>query len=284
MRQAGGQSGVPDLTISRVAFAMNASKQTATATATATAPPAQVATPVFNPDGGEYVITQPRSVTISTTTANANMRYTLNGTIPSQTNGNLIASNHGTVSVTPTSEGTTLRAIAFAPGMSDSDVHEATYTYIGGNMPNPDGTNSIPSGITPGYDANGNLIAYKGWSYTYDAQDRLTGARGTQKGSATVLGRKSKFRIFEEVVGEDDELSHEGSESEFFWFATSDETEVERSEDRVVPGGDEGGHVEDRADLRAAAEDMALTAELTAVVVKGSDAGEGGGLGIGEGT
>jgi hypothetical protein len=81
------------------------------------------------------------------------MRYTLNGTTPSQTNGVLIASNHGTVSVTPTSEGTTLRAIAFAPGMSDSGVHEATYTYIGGNGPNPGGTDSVQSGITPGYDA-----------------------------------------------------------------------------------------------------------------------------------
>ncbi len=51
-----------------------------------------------------------------------------------------------------------------------------------------------------------------------------------------------------------------------------------------MAGGDERCHVKDRADRRAAAEDMALTAELTAVVVKGSDAGEGGGLGIGEGT
>jgi hypothetical protein len=103
------------------------------------------------------------------------------------------------------------------------------------------------------------------------------------KGSATVLDGKGKVGIFQEVIGEDDELSHEGGEGEFFRFATSDETEVERSEDRVVAGGDEGGHVKDRAELRAAAEDVALTAELTAVVVKGSDAGESGGLGIGEG-
>lgn len=51
-----------------------------------------------------------------------------------------------------------------------------------------------------------------------------------------------------------------------------------------MAGGDERSHVKDRADLRAAAEDVALTAELATVVVKGSDAGEGGGLGIGEGT
>lgn len=60
-------------------------------------------------------------------------------------------------------------------------------------------------------------------------------------GSATVLGRKDKIRIFEQVVGEDDELSHKGGEGEFFGFAASEQTEVERSEDRVVAGGDERG-------------------------------------------
>lgn len=98
------------------------------------------------------------------------MRYTLNGTIPSQTNGVLIDSNHGTASVTPTSDGTTLRAIAFAPGMSDSEVQEATYTYIGGNGAALMGIESNQSAIAPDYDGNGNLIAYKGWSFTYDAQ------------------------------------------------------------------------------------------------------------------
>jgi hypothetical protein len=107
---------------------------------------------------------------------------------------------------------------------------------------------------------------------------------GEAKGSATVLDRKDKVRVFQQLVGEDDELSHEGGESEFFSFSPSEETEVERPEDRVVARSDERGHVKDRADLRAAAEDVALTAELTAVMVKGSDAREGGGLGIGEGT
>jgi hypothetical protein len=86
------------------------------------------------------------------------------------------------------------------------------------------------------------------------------------------------------VVGEDDELSHEGREGEFLGFAASEETEVKRSEGRVVARGDERGHVKDRADLGAAAEDVAVTAELTAVVVKGSDTREGGSVGLGEGT
>ena len=87
-------------------------------------------------------------------------------------------------------------------------------------------------------------------------------------GSATVLDGKNKIRVFEEVVGEDNELSHKSGESEFFGFAASEETTVEGPEDRVVAGGDEGGHVKNGADLGAAAEDVALSAELTAVVVK----------------
>ena len=53
---------------------------------------------------------------------------------------------------------------------------------------------------------------------------------------------------------------------------------VEGFEDGVVAGGDEGGHGERGADLGAAAADAALTPELTAVVVEGGDAGEGGGF------
>ena len=59
------------------------------------------------------------------------------------------------------------------------------------------------------------------------------GRRIWEKGSASVLGCKKKFGAFQEVVGEDDEFSHEGSESEFFWLCRSEEKEVERSEDRL---------------------------------------------------
>ena len=51
-----------------------------------------------------------------------------------------------------------------------------------------------------------------------------------------------------------------------------------------MAGGDEGGHVKHGADFGAATEDVALTAELTTVVIKWSDASEGGCLGLGEGT
>jgi RHS repeat-associated protein len=110
------------------------------------------------------------------------MRYTLNGTTPSESNGTLIAASSGSVSVTPTTEGTTLQAIAFKAGMTDSDVYAATYYYDGGNMPQEGGTDSNQSSVTPGYDANGNLIAYKDRTYSYDAQNRLRTVKsnGTQ--------------------------------------------------------------------------------------------------------
>ena len=48
-----------------------------------------------------------------------------------------------------------------------------------------------------------------------------------------------------------------------------------KEEDGVVAGGDEGGHVEEGADLGAAAGGVALAAERAAVVVEASDAGAG---------
>jgi Chitobiase/beta-hexosaminidase C-terminal domain len=91
-----------------------------------------VATPFFNRNGGEFAITQARPVTISTTTVGAKIYYTVNGTIPnpSQNNGIVIPSNRGTNGDTNRDPGTTLRAIAFADGMSDSDMQEANIKYV----------------------------------------------------------------------------------------------------------------------------------------------------------
>jgi RHS repeat-associated protein len=108
-------------------------------------------------------------------------------------NGVEIPSNRGNLSVTPTtSPGTTLRAMAFAEnGMSDSELQEANFLYLGPHPGEADPSSatlsavfdSPPAGVgspsasfAPGYDHNGNLISYKGWSYSYDAQNRLTRA------------------------------------------------------------------------------------------------------------
>jgi hypothetical protein len=79
----------------------------------------QVAAPVLSPVGGTYPEAQ--SVTVSTTTAGASMRYTTDGTTPSP--------GGGTVYTGPISIGTntTLKVIAYAAGMSNSPVTAGDY-------------------------------------------------------------------------------------------------------------------------------------------------------------
>ena len=79
-----------------------------------------VATPTFNPPAGSYGSTQP--VTISTTTSGASIRYTTDGSTPSETVGTVYG---GPVSV---SSNLTLKAIAYESGMTDSQVASAAYT------------------------------------------------------------------------------------------------------------------------------------------------------------
>jgi hypothetical protein len=85
-----------------------------------TAATAQVAAPVFAPVAGSYSSAQ--SVTISSSTSGASIRYTTNGTMPTSSTGSLYA---GSVAIGST---TTLKAIAYKSGMSDSTVTSGTYT------------------------------------------------------------------------------------------------------------------------------------------------------------
>ena len=79
----------------------------------------RAAAPTFTPPGGTYSDAQ--SVTLGTTTSNATIRYTTDGSTP--TSASPVYS--GPIPVTRT---TTIRAIATATGMIDSDVSTATYT------------------------------------------------------------------------------------------------------------------------------------------------------------
>jgi Chitobiase/beta-hexosaminidase C-terminal domain/Bacterial Ig domain len=90
-------------------------------------PPSQVATPTFSPAAGSY--TTP--VSIGTITGGATIRYTTDGTIPTET--------HGTVYSTPISlaSTTTIMAIAYEAGFTDSAVASATYTVGGGTVATP---------------------------------------------------------------------------------------------------------------------------------------------------
>jgi RHS repeat-associated protein len=190
-----GGGGGPSPTVAPTATATATPTATATATATPPAPPvtatpaSQVSTPTFNPDGGTWLITQQRTVTVTTSTIGANMRYTINGAPPTSTTGTLISGSSGTVTVTPSPLGATLRVIAYKAGMIDSQVHEAVFYYENENGGNSNMAQPIDGGPGGGgvvidggdqptisYDNNGNLIHYKEWNYRYDAQNRLTEA------------------------------------------------------------------------------------------------------------
>jgi hypothetical protein len=88
-------------------------------------PPPQVAAPSFSPGAGTYSSTQ--TVTISTTTSGASIRYTTDGSTPSETAGTIYSSP---VSISATA---TLKAIAYASGLTDSNVTSAAYTI--GSVP-----------------------------------------------------------------------------------------------------------------------------------------------------
>jgi len=80
----------------------------------------QVAAPAFSPAGGSY--TSAQTVTISDSTSGATIHYTTDGSTPSETNGAVYSAP---VSISAT---TTLQAIAYESGFTDSTVTSAAYT------------------------------------------------------------------------------------------------------------------------------------------------------------
>jgi uncharacterized protein (DUF1800 family) len=94
--------------------------QTGTARVTLIQPAGTVAPPTFSPAAGTYTTGQ--TVTLSTTTTGASIRYTTNGTTPSETVGTIYSAGF---SVAATA---TVKAIAYKAGLTDSAVVTATYT------------------------------------------------------------------------------------------------------------------------------------------------------------
>ncbi len=104
-------------TISAIATDTSGNSAIASVTVTVSNP---AATPAFNPPAGVYSGTQ--MVSITTTTPNATIRYTTDGSNPTETSG-IVYSGPITISAT-----TVLNAIAYANGVADSSIALATYT------------------------------------------------------------------------------------------------------------------------------------------------------------
>ena len=100
--------------------------QSAVASATYTSQAGQAATPTFSPAAGFYTTAQ--SLTISTTTPNATIYYTIDGTTPTTSSTKYTAA----VSVGATE---TLSAVAVASGLTNSSVASGLYTINPGGIP-----------------------------------------------------------------------------------------------------------------------------------------------------
>ncbi|HTQ31542.1 MAG TPA: choice-of-anchor tandem repeat GloVer-containing protein [Opitutaceae bacterium] len=85
--------------------------------------------PVFSPAAGTYTSTQ--TVTITSATSGASIRYTTDGSTPTETHGTLYS---GAISISAT---TTLSAIAYKSGSFDSPVTSGTYTISPTGTPAP---------------------------------------------------------------------------------------------------------------------------------------------------
>ena len=103
------------------AIAVLGGESSAVATATYTINLPTVATPTFSPAAGTY--TEAQNVTISTTTADATIYYTTDGTDP--TTSSSVFSSPIAISTT-----TTVKAMAVKAGMNNSEVATATYAIL----------------------------------------------------------------------------------------------------------------------------------------------------------
>jgi hypothetical protein len=106
-------------TLQAIAYASGFTDSNVTSAAYIIAVP-QVAAPVFSPASGA----PPLSVTITTATGGATIRYTTDGSAPSETNGTIYLGSPVSISSSPT----TLRAIAYEAGFTDSAQTSATYS------------------------------------------------------------------------------------------------------------------------------------------------------------
>jgi hypothetical protein len=109
-------------TLSAIAYGPGLTDSTVTsAVYTIGPPPQQVAAPTFSPDGGTY--TSAQMVSLSSATSGALFRYTTDGSTPSETVGTPYSNTAISISTT-----TTLKAVGYEPGFTDSAVTSATYT------------------------------------------------------------------------------------------------------------------------------------------------------------
>ena len=171
-------------TLKAIAYKTGMTDSTVT-TGQYTISPPQVAAPTFNPGAGTY--TSPQTVAITTTTSGASIRYTTDGSTPSETAGTLYSSP---VSISTTA---TLKAIAYKSGMTDSTVTTGQYTINST-------TRSLTGSSGNGFHALALTASQTGtFTATFDATPTVSPENavvGLSKGAATAYGNLSCIARF----------------------------------------------------------------------------------------
>lgn len=124
--------------VARDAAGNSTTSSSVTVTVNNTTPPSTVSNPTISPDGGSFSSAQ--SVTLATATSGASIRYTTDGSTPTSTTGTLYSSAFNVSSTT------TVKAIAYKSGSTDSSVTSATFTIT--TPPSGGGSGSSSGGGT----------------------------------------------------------------------------------------------------------------------------------------
>jgi hypothetical protein len=110
----------------------------------------QTATPTISPNGG--TITGPTAVAISSATPGATIRYTLDGSLPGSSSA--VYSAPFTIGNT-----TTVKSVAAAIGMTDSNIATATFQLSAPPAPPPPAGDATPPTVSITSPANGSSVA-----------------------------------------------------------------------------------------------------------------------------
>ncbi len=150
-----------------------------------------VAAPVFSVPGGTYSTAQ--SVTLSTATSGASIRYTTDGSNPSETAGTLY--NNTAIAINST---TTLKAIAYLTGMTDSAISSATYTLMASApaFSVPGGTYSTAQSVTLSTATSGASIRY-----TTDGSNPSETARTLYNNTAIAINSTTTLKAIAYLTG-----------------------------------------------------------------------------------
>jgi chitinase len=163
-----------------------------------------VAIPVFSPAEGAYNIDQ--SITISCATPGAAIRYTTDGSDP--TSASAIYTGPISLKCTNTTTTTTIRAIAFKPGMNDSLLASSTYTMLDNTTVAPPifhpagGTYNTAQDITISCATSDATIRYTtdGSTPTSDSSEYTGPIKLTTNSSTTIKAKALKAGLNDSTV------------------------------------------------------------------------------------